>query len=244
MSKKDEAVRLLRFGMSPGAISGKQQVTLSTILKYLNQAVGDGTIRRSDILFSVPKQIRDEVFRLSTEGDKWGTNSRYRRGKIVERLQAQNINATEDDIEVILQYRDKRFAFGDMYEDLRSIEIHLHSLLREALEQKYGEDWWHKGIPGQVRKQCWSRKDKQKSENNPYTFTDLPDLERIATEQWEAVSSKVPQKVAVDSRQFADIIKQLNRIRRRVMHPVRGESPSDEDFQFVHTLKANLGLRL
>lgn len=244
MGKREEAVSLLRSGMSPGAISKRQGVTLSTILSYLDESVGRGLIRGSDILFSVPKQIRQEVFRLFAEDDKWMTETQYRRTKIIERLRAGGIHATEEDIMVIMKYKATRFAFGDMYEDLRSVELHLHELLREALEQKYGNDWWHKGIPGRVRKQCLSRKEKQTSKNDPYTFTDLPDLERIATEQWEAVSANVPQEVAADAQQFADALKQLNRIRRRVMHPVRGESPSDEDFQFVHTLKTNLGLRL
>ena len=64
MGKREDAVRLLRSGMSPGAIRQIQEVTLSTILGYLDELVGRGLIRRSDILFSVPVHTRREVFRL------------------------------------------------------------------------------------------------------------------------------------------------------------------------------------
>ena len=75
MGKREEAARLLRSGMSPGAIRQIQGVTLSTILSYLDELVGRGDVRRSDIFFSVPIQIRQEVLRLISEG-KRASNSR------------------------------------------------------------------------------------------------------------------------------------------------------------------------
>ena len=62
MGKREDAVMLLRSGMSPGAIRQIQGVTLSTIPGYLDELVGRGTVRRSDILFSVPVQTRHAVF--------------------------------------------------------------------------------------------------------------------------------------------------------------------------------------
>ena len=243
MGKRDEAVRLLlHSNMTPGAIGRDQEVTLETICGYLEREVGRGTIRRWDILLTIPVEIRQEVFRLVDDGDRLMSDTWYGPSKVAERLQARGIDATEDDIKVVLRYKDKRFAFGDMYDNLRSIELYLHKVLREALEEKYGEDWWHKGIPGRVRNQCWSRKEKQKSKSDPYTFTDLPDLELIATDQWEIVSSRLPQAVAVNAEKFANAVKQLNRIRRRVMHPVRGIPPTDDDFDFVHELKRKMNL--
>src|SRR5262245_24461366 len=47
-----------------------------------------------------------------------------------------------------LWYSDPAHALGDMYEDLRLIEITLHKKIREALIHRYGDaegGWWRQG---------------------------------------------------------------------------------------------------
>jgi hypothetical protein len=55
MGVRGEALDLLRDGLLPREIAEYQGVTLATILGYLDQLVGRGDLRRSDILFSVQK---------------------------------------------------------------------------------------------------------------------------------------------------------------------------------------------
>ena len=50
----------------------------------------------------------------------------------------------------------------------------------------------------------------------------------------------LPTQYRSNRRDFLDAIKRLNGIRRMVMHPVRGASPSEDDFYFVRTFRLNL----
>ena len=61
MGKREEALDLLNRDLSPKEIANIQGVSLKTILGYLNELIGRGVIRRSDILFSVPKDIRSAI---------------------------------------------------------------------------------------------------------------------------------------------------------------------------------------
>lgn len=238
MGKREDAVRLLRSGMSPRAIRQIQEVTLATILGYLDELVGRGVVRRSDILFSVPVQTRRGVFHLISENERLTKDAR----RIAKELEARGIEAALDDIEVVLKYRDDRFAFGDMYDDIRTIEVGLHKLVREALESEYGADkWWREGVPLSIRQKCVARREEDdEPANDPYGYTDLLDLCTIAEKEWKMIGPKMPKEVAANRKQFTDDLKQLNRTRRMVMHPVRGPTPSEDDFQFVHELKRKL----
>jgi hypothetical protein len=65
------------------------------------------------------------------------------------RLHRKNLEIDQDELEVVLRYGDARYALGDMYEDLRTIEVEMHRLLRSSLEQEYGPGetgWWQIGM--------------------------------------------------------------------------------------------------
>jgi hypothetical protein len=227
--------------MSPGAIRRIQGVTLVTILGYLEQGVGRGAIRRSDILFSVPAHTREAVIRLISDDKKANKDSR----QLAKELKARGMELDADDVEVVLGYRADRFAFGDMYEDIRAIETTLHRTVRQALEKEYvtGDDaWWREGVPLTIRQKCVTRREEDDDPvNDPYAYTDLLDLCKIAEREWKVVSANLPKEVAANRKCFVEDMEHLNRIRRMVMHPVRGPSPSEDDFQFVHDLKRKLG---
>ena len=238
MGKREDALTLLRSGMSPGAIRHIQEVTLATILGYLDELVGRGAIRRSDILFSVPAGTRREVFQFLSEPNVKANDF----SAIAKELKDRGIDADIDDIEVALRYRSDRTAYGDMYDDIRRIEIAFHRMVRWALEAEYGDEkWWRKGVPLAIRQKCVARREEDdEPDGDPYGYTDLLDVATIAEKEWKVVSPNLPKEVAANRKQFLDDLKQLNRIRRMVMHPVRGPSPSEDDFQFVHELKRKL----
>ena len=76
MGKRDETLTFLRSGISPGAIRRIQGVTLSTILGYLDELIGRGRLRRSDIFFSVPLQVRHALFNLISGKKQLSRDSR------------------------------------------------------------------------------------------------------------------------------------------------------------------------
>lgn len=239
MGKREEAVTLLRGGLTPGQIRQRQNVTLETILGYLDQMVGAGAIRRSDILFSIPATTRHSVFAAANESGK-DLISLY--------SQLRQVGIDSDDIDVVLRYKDERYALGDMYEDVRSIEIGLHLLIRRCLEDEYGmgdQGWWRNGVPLPTRQKCVSRREEDEDPiADAYGYTDLVDLRAILDKEWTVISKRLPGKAASDRKKLSNSIVRLNQIRKLVMHPVRGGCPSEDDFDFLRLLKNDLGFSI
>ncbi len=213
MGKREETLALLKQGFPPSEIARKMGVNYKTTLSYLAQLVGEGHLRRSDILFSVPSGRRH--------------------------------NPTDPaDKAVVACYGNAAYALGDMYEDLRIIEIHLHNFIRKTLETKLGtgeDGWWQQGIPEAVRKTCHNRREEDLERSDPYCYTDLIDLRTILDKQWKFIKDALPGEISSHKPKFMDGLLRLNRIRRKVMHPVRGGVPSEEDFDFLRSLKRRLG---
>ena len=213
MGVRDETLGLLRRGHSPGEIAKRMGVSLQTTLGYLDQMVGEGRVRRSDILLSIP--------------------ARRRRNP-----------QTEADRAVVRRYGHASSAFGDIYEDVRFIEVGLHRLIREALEGQLGTDepeWWRQGVPESVRKTCQIRREEDGDPApHPYCYTDIVDLRSIIDKQWSLLSDSLPQGVSVDKRRLLTDLLRLNQIRRMVMHPARGSLPTEEDFDFLRALRGRL----
>ena len=137
-------------------------------------------------------------------------------------------------------YSDARHALGDMYEDIRRIEITLHDKIREALILRYGDGeagWWRQGIPESVRVKCQERREKDQDEPcQPFCYSDMLDLDAILEKEWSLLKDLFSDYSA-NRKQLSKDLRHLNRIRNKVMHPVRGMVPGEEDFDFVHRLQ-------
>ena len=55
------------------------------------------------------------------------------------------------------------------------------------------------------------------------------------------LSKYLPPEVGQNKRDLLERLRQLNRIRNNVMHPVRGGQLSEEEFEFVYNLEDDLG---
>jgi hypothetical protein len=137
-------------------------------------------------------------------------------------------------------YTDPRHALGDMYEDIRRIEIGVHEKIREALVSHYGDGeagWWRQGVPEKVRVKCQERRERELYDPcEPICYSDLLDLDAILEEQW-ALLKDLFQVYTANRKQLSRDLRQLNRIRNKVMHPIRGLVPDEEDFDFVRRLQ-------
>ena len=58
MARKDEAAQHLLSGRSPREIAETMGITIASVEQYLYTKVGEGTIKRSDILFSIAPETR------------------------------------------------------------------------------------------------------------------------------------------------------------------------------------------
>lgn len=143
-----------------------------------------------------------------------------------------------------LWYSDPAHALGDMYEDLRRIETTLHQKIREALIRRYGDSeagWWRQGIPEGVRVKCQERRERDPDDPcQPFSYSDLLDLDKIVEHQWMLLKDLFPGYVA-NRKQLSKDLRQLSRIRNKVMHPIRGVVPDENSFDFVRQLQRSLG---
>jgi hypothetical protein len=204
--RRDQAMRLIREGMDPTQIREAMGVALDTVLSHLDRQVGAGRLRRSDIYFSIAPELRKNP---------------------------------EGEFERILQrYQNGSAAYGDMYADLRTIEIGLHTGVRARLSLEYGPEetgWWREGVPQNIRVKCSSRREEHA--DGPaipaYCFADLMDMWTIFDKAWGCLGEGLHSRYSLNKRNLKTAFLRLNDIRNRVMHPVRGMPPSEDDFDFV-----------
>lgn len=238
MGVREDTLKMLREGLSPKEITRDRGVNIGTTLGYLDQLVGRGDLRRSDIFFSIPKKLRSAITRILDKQNL--PEPRY----ISRVLRDRGIEADPEDVLVIIKYGDARHAFGDMYDDIRAMEIHLHQLIRSSLEEEYGKGefkWWRKGVPLTIRQNCqFRREEDDETVADPYCYTDLLDLWQILDKQWNMLKKALPKMVVANKKALRIDLTRLNMIRRKVMHPVRGVTPSEDEFEFVRGLKERL----
>ena len=55
MSRRQQAVQWLVSGLSPSGIADKMGISVLSVMAYLYTEVGEGHIRRSDILYAIPE---------------------------------------------------------------------------------------------------------------------------------------------------------------------------------------------
>jgi hypothetical protein len=233
MARKHEAVDWLNGGNSPSKIAAQMKLNVGTVMGYLYNQVGEGEIRRSDIVFSIDRRTRDGIESLISS---LGTVSWYR----IYREAGGKIDP--DDLRVYLRLRDARLVLGDMYEFLREVEVNLHALIKKTLVSTYGTDkWWRTGVPKLVRIKCTEVfEDDDEPGPEAYCYTNFIDLGKILEHQWHIFKDVLPKKLYSNRPDLIARLRRLNHIRNAVMHPVRGIRPTEEDFGFVRSFRSDL----
>ena len=226
MARKHEAAEWLKKGHSPSQIAKQMKVSLSTVKGYLHNQISEGKIRRSDIVFSLDQNTRRMIEDIVS---KTSTTNWY---DIYNAVQKVGGHVDRDDLQIYLEMRDTP---GDLYENIRYIEVTLHSSIKTILISEYGAtDWWRKGVPADIRADCSDAfvRDEQPA-GDPYRYTNFIHLKEILEKQWNVISKALPKNVSSDRKTLLSGLVKLNQIRNFVMHPVKGKIPTDEDFAFV-----------
>lgn len=234
--RRRQAATLLLGGMAPSKIAEEMKLPLGVVMNFLYNQVGQGWIRRSDILFSIDADTRRAIEDAIQRTGKDSLTA------VARALKQMGVNVTRGDLRIYLKMRDARADLGDMYEFIRDIELRLHQYVRASLIAAYGpENWWRQGVPLPVREDCavTSERDPEPA-NELYCYTTLMNLRFIFDREWPALSANLPGRLRGDKPEFLDSLRRLNRIRNVVMHPVKGIRIGDEDFEFVRRLHSQL----
>jgi hypothetical protein len=154
MARKHEAVSWLGRGLSLAEIAERMGVSIEQLMGYLFNQVGEGGIRRSDILFAIGGETRMAVQAVKQEH---GEIDRWQIRRIVT-SQYPGVNAHEAWVYVTLSKPE--VYLGDMYWYLYTLEKFFHVYIQSVLMKAHGGDWWRMGIPENIRAECAATRER------------------------------------------------------------------------------------
>jgi hypothetical protein len=238
-SPRYQAAELLRNGMSPSQIAREMHIPLGAVMAYLYRMVGEGELRRSDILFTLPRGTRQQIEKMIQE--RGITNpSRIRRA-----LGGMGADLDPSDLQLYLKLRDARVHLGDMYELVRDLELSLHKFIRDALMQRHKDNWWREGIPLRVREDCALMNERDADPaTDLFCYSTVIHLLHTFDYNWPDFAPLLPPKLRANKQEFLGRLKRLNAIRNMVMHPVKGADITEEDFDFLREFHADFARAL
>ena len=236
IGRKQQALQLAREGLPPSAIADRMGVPFASVMAHLYGLVGEGALRRSDIVFSFDQDTRDAIEAAIEQAET--TDMRVLR----KALAKADVPIAREDLAVYLTLRDARVALGDMYEMVRDVELALHDRIRGAFIAAFGEErWWREGVPANVRAECAAL-----YEHDPdpapeaFAYTTLIHLREILDKRWDVVAPALPREMQSNRKKLMSDLVTLNRIRNAVMHPVRQAQFTDREFLFVRGFARSL----
>ena len=237
IGRKQQTLQLAREGLPPSEIAHRMSAPFAAVMSHLYGLVGEGALKRSDIVFSFDQDARDGIERAIEEYQT--TDSRVLR----KALAKQDVKIRREDLAVYLTLRDARVALGDMYEMVRDVELALHEKIRDAFVDKFGnENWWREGIPANVRAECAALYEHDPDPApDAFSYTSLIHLREILEKRWDVLAAVLPKGMQSDRKKLMSDLVTLNRIRNAVMHPVRRAVFTDREFLFVREFSRQLG---
>lgn len=236
IGRKQQTLELARAGLPPSEIAHRMNAPFATVMAHLFGLVGEGALKRSDIVFSFDQDVRDAIERAVEEH---GTTDLRLLRKVLAR---QNVQIRREDMAIYLTLRDARVALGDMYEMVRDIELALHDRVRETFVRAFGDGrWWREGVPASVRAECAALYEHDPDPApDAFAYTTLIHLREILDKRWDVLAPAFPRPMRSDRRKLLADLVALNRIRNAVMHPVRRAAFTDREFLFVRAFAKTL----
>lgn len=223
-------------GLPPSEIARQMHTTTAAVMQYLCLKIGEGELRRSAIAFSLPRDVRAGI---EAAIEKTGSLSA---SVITRELKRQNIAANRLDVGVYINYRRARVVLGDMYELLRTLELRLHSFIKDAFVAEFGEEnWWRSGVPDTIRAECAALREKDpEPADDAFCYTHMVNIREMLDKRWPVLSKYMPKHLLNAKKDLLDRLLRLNRVRNAVMHPVRSNVLSEDEFEFVRDLEHDL----
>jgi hypothetical protein len=211
LGRPDEVAARTREGLTPSEIALDLRLSFSSVLGYLETAVGRGLVRRSDVFFTLSPETRQQP---STHEDK----------EVISRFG----DAAMGDL-----YADPRVLEMTLHERIRS-ELEIHYGREEA-------EWCVNGVPRRVREECSQSRERDPSRLNPYCYITFMQRKDILEASWSVLGKRaVVGRLSSDKNELKETLGQVNSIRNMVMHPSRGIEPDERDFEFIRSVRDDL----
>lgn len=218
MARYDDVAELIREGVSPHVISTRLDCDVNSVHSQIFRAVSKNLMTFIDVLRACGplEEFLDTMYPSIREEPNFGSRSQY-----------------------------ARLAVAEHYLQVREIECKLHESIKEALVDEYGADesqWWRNGISEQTRTDCVSRRERDPEGyvHEPFGYTMLIDLKKIADKRWGVLSERIPFLHRFQKKEFLDQMDKFNGFRNVTMHPIRIPVPSDEQMRQVQEFHSRI----
>lgn len=227
MGRPDDVASLIRDGRSPADIAQSWDVTVSTVIGYAWRAIGMRQIRVTDVLVTLDEAVLSVLWSSGSAVD-------------YTLLRRSFPTLGSDDMETYKAFGAGAGVLGDMYEDLRAIELLLFHFLVDELKRRFGGDelgWWRR-VPSYHREQCVVRREHDPVPLLPEHYLDFAGLISVLENNKRELRDVLPPHLSPGD--LANRLHEVRRIRNRVFHPLREESPEMHQYLLVGNLRREL----
>lgn len=163
MAQPHKVAAMISEGLTPAQVAGQLQVSHATVLGYLDRAVGEGLLKRSDIYFTLSPESRESS---STREDR----------EVVNRFGGAVLGDMYEHLREIETTLHKRIRLA---------------LERQYGSEE--NEWWAQGVPQNVRTDCQTLRERDPDRLHPYCYTNLIHLLEILEQNWNVLQTEVGQ---------------------------------------------------
>jgi DGQHR domain-containing protein len=214
---------------------------LSNIIKHIEHKENlDASITSPDELTKLIEPylepLSDYVNELSVEEIK-GLRSSSSLGKVTansfqlmvkirDSIKDFNPNGLDEYVDSLDEEGTKRAA-----SQIRNIHKKISDFVVTKLKANYGEDdWWNRGVPQRIRKECAVRKEEDPNIHNVEEAFNLIHYQQIVVEKenWPMFEHFVGMGEPAKSSTRTKWLRELSDIRNKAMHPERGSLTKEE----------------
>lgn len=105
---------------------------------------------------------------------------------------------------------------------LNQIEVILYEWILDGLKKRYGSNWWIKGVPVNLRRQCAIRSEDEGKGISPEAYFTFIDLRTIVQSNWDLFGPTV-EGISRESgkRRSTEWLVELNEARNIWAHPIK-----------------------
>ena len=105
---------------------------------------------------------------------------------------------------------------------LNQIEVILYEWILDGLNKRYGPDWWTKGVPVNLRKQCVVRAEEEGKGISPEAYFTFIDLRVIVQSNWDIFGPSI-EKISRETgkQRSTEWLVELNEARNIWAHPIK-----------------------
>ena len=228
VGRPDECAERVKRGATPDDISIALGLNFSTVSAYIDRAIGERKITRSEVLLNIRESLERDPSWLDEDPD----TARAIVDRLLQRPPTRQRYLTGD-VDYLIHHGYAATLTTDLFRLLADIEHDLHAAVSSALISHFNGDdaWWRNGVPARIRDACnrWQQADPEPA--HPFSYTSLGHLASIIEHNWSLFEQVLPPDAPSSMLPLQGALHRLKSLRNRIAHPTRPFLPGREDYE-------------